>query len=390
MLNDRSLQDQLNQIQRRALFVGVGGLLICVVGAFFGLAQFFQAYLFGFLFWVHLALGCFALLLLHHIVGGRWSFVIRRFMETGAMTLPLMALLFLPLVFGLQEIYHWAEPGVMAESELLAHKAPYLNIPFFLIRTLLYFVIWGALAWLLNHWSLRQDRTQESQLSRWLQRLSAPGMILYVLTVTFAAYDWMMSLEPEWFSSIYGLLFITGQALGTMALAILLLVLLADRTPLRAWVSAGLYNDLGNFLLAFVAIWAYIGFSQYLIIYSANLPEEIPWYIHRSQGGWQWIGLALIIFHFSLPLAILLSRRAKRRTEILSVVAGLLLFMRLLDIFWLVKPAFQPEGIAVHPLDVIAPIGIGGLWVACFAWLLKRRSLLPQHDPNFQEVPAHE
>lgn len=390
MINPRPFEDQLSRIQQNALVVGVAALVVCTIGAFLGQTQFFRAYLFGFLFWIHLTLGCFAVVMLHHVAGGRWSFVIRRFMETGAMTLPLMALLFLPLVFGLSEIYHWAEPGAMAESELLQHKEIYLNVPFFLLRTVVYFAIWIVLAWLLNRWSLQQDDTQDPRLTRWLQRLSAPGLILYVLTSTFAAFDWMMSLEPEWFSSIYGLLFIAGQALGTLALAILLLVSLADSPSLKAWVSPGLYNDLGNFLLAFVAIWAYIAFSQYLIIYSANLPEEITWYLHRSQGGWQWVGLALIAFHFSIPLAILLSRRAKRRTRILSVVAGLLLFMRLIDLFWLVKPAFQPQSLSIHWLDFVAPVGIGGLWIACFVWLLKKRPLLPLHDPRFHEVPTHD
>jgi hypothetical protein len=328
--------------------------------------------------------------MLHHVTGGAWSFTIRRLAESGAMTLLLMAVLFIPILLGVNQLYLWAQPEHVAESELLQHKVPYLNVPFFIIRAVLYFLVWIVIAYLLNKWSHEQDRTAAPGLSKRLRTLSAPGLILYVLTATFASFDWMMSLEPEWFSSIYGLLFIAGNALATMAFAIVLVALLSNYEPLSNWVSRNIYNDLGNFLLAFVAFWAYISFSQFLIIWSANLPEEIPWYIVRTQGGWQWLALILVALHFVLPFFLLLSRWSKRRVRILTTIAAFVFVMQLLAIFWLIMPAFYPQGFHLHWLDLVTPVAIGGLWLAFFVWQLKKKSLLPLHDPRFQEVPAHD
>jgi hypothetical protein len=384
------LQPRLDRIQQWALIVGGIGLVISLVGAFVSREQFFQSYLFGYLFWVSLGLGCFAATMLHHVTGGAWSFTIRRLAESGAMTLLLMAVLFIPILLGVNQLYLWAQPEHVAESELLQHKVPYLNVPFFIVRTVLYFLVWIVIAYLLNKWSHQQDRTAEPGLSKRLRALSAPGLILYVLTATFAAFDWMMSLEPEWFSSIYGLLFIAGNALAMMAFAIVLVALLRNYEPLSNWVSRNIYNDLGNFLLAFVAFWAYISFSQFLIIWSANLPEEIPWYIVRTQGGWQWLALILVLLHFVLPFFLLLSRWSKRQVRILTSIAAFVFVMQLLAIFWLIMPAFYPQGFHLHWLDLVTPVGIGGLWLAFFVWQLKKKPLLPLHDPRFQEAPAHD
>lgn len=391
MEQTQTLSPHINRIQQPALIVGILALVVTIAGAFISSQQqFFQSYLLGYLFWVHVALGCFAVVMVHHLVGGAWGFGIRRFLESGAMTLPLMAVLFVPLIFGLGQLYLWAQPDKVAEFELLQHKTPYLNVPFFIGRTVLYFVIWIGLAFLLNRWSLRQDRTGEPEINNRLKSLSAVGLILYVLTVSFASFDWMMSLEPKWFSSIYGVLFIAGQALVTVALAIILVTWLGRFEPLARWTSTARYNDLGNFLLAFVSFWAYIAFSQFLIIWSANLPEEVTWYISRTQGGWQWIAIVLILFHFSLPFALLLSRRVKRQTQLLTGIAVFVVFMRLVELFWLVVPAFHAQQIHLHWLDLAAPVGIGGLWIAFFIWQLNGKSLLPLHDPRFQEVTAHD
>ena len=390
-LNQReTLQSRLNQIQQWALIVGGAGVIISVIGALSSREQFFQAYLFGYLFWVSIGLGCVAATMLHHLVGGNWSFTIRRLTESGAMTLILMAVLFIPILLGINQLYLWTRPELVAESELLQHKVPYLNVPFFIVRAVIYFAIWIGLAYLLNKWSAEQDETADPSLANRLRRLSAPGLILYVLTVSFAGFDWMMSLEPEWFSSIYGFMFMANNFLATMAFAIIGVVLLAQYAPLSNWVSANIYNDLGNFLLAFVAFWAYIAFSQFLIIWSGNLPEEITWYIARTQGGWQWLALALILFHFALPMVILLARWAKRQVRILTSVAAFILVLQLVAIFWLVMPAFYPFGFHLHWLDLVLPVAIGGLWLAFFSWQLKKKSLLPLHDPRFQEVPAHD
>jgi len=389
-MNRTDTSGQVNRFQQMALIVGVIGLVATAAGFFISQEQFFQSYLFGYIFWIQIALGCFALVMLHHLVGGNWSFAVRRIAESAAMTLPLMALLFLPVILGIPQIYRWANPEFVAQFDLMQHKEPYLNIPFFIGRTVFYFAIWIGLAYLLNKWSLQQDETADPSLTNRLKTLSAPGLILYILTASFAGYDWLMSLEPLWFSSIYGVIFISGHALTTMAFLIVLMRLVSDQKPLSEFVTTYTFNDLGNFLLAFISFWAYIGFSQYLILWSANLPETITWYITRTQGGWQWLAFALIFLQFALPFVILLSRRAKRNVKLLVRLAVFVMLMRFIDIFWLIMPAFHEQGFHLHWLDIVAPIGIGGVWIAFFFWQLKGKSLLPLHDPRFQEVPAHE
>ncbi len=384
MTHTDALRRQLDRIQGRSLIVGIVGLVLCLGGAFLRRDQFFQSYLFAYLFWIGIALGCLAIVMLHHVVGGAWGLVIRRLLESGAMTLPLMALLFVPLLLGMRDLYSWAHPEAVAGDEALQHKHLYLNPPFFAIRAAVYFAVWVGMAFFLNKWSLQQDRTADASLARRLQLLSAPGLALYGLTVTFASIDWAMSLEPHWFSTIYGMVFMVGQALTSLAFVIAILGLLAKHTPLSDVLSPTHFHDLGNFLLMFVLLWVYIAFSQYLIIWSGNLTEEIPWYLHRTAGGWGWIALLLILFHFTLPFLLLLSHGIKRSVRTLSLVAVGIVFMHLVDQFWLVVPAFSQGGLRIHWLDMAAPIGVGGIWMAAFVRQLKSRSLLPLHDPRLQ------
>jgi hypothetical protein len=379
----------LKRFQRMGLLVGLVGLALAVLGAFLNLEQFWRSYLLAYAFWLEIGLGCLGMLMLHHLVGGRWSALIRRLMETGAMTLPLMALLFIPLLFGLTTLYPWTNPAQVQHSSVLQSKTAYLNVPFFIVRAVFYFVIWLSLAYCFNRWSLEQDRTGEPHLATRMRRLSALGMILYMLTATFAAYDWLMSLEPAWSSSIYGLMFIIGQALAALALAIIGLRLLAgDNAAHSDWIQS--FNDLGNFLLGFVMIWAYFSFSQFLIIWSANLSEEAVWYVHRSQGGWLNVGIFLVAFHFGLPFLLLLSRRVKRKAQRLMVLAVLMLCARLVDLFWLIVPAFYPNGVHVHWLDLVLLIAMGGGWLAVFVWQWAGKASLPQRDPHLLVGNQHE
>jgi hypothetical protein len=368
---------EFDRFQRRAGAAGILALAACAAGAAGSPDQFFRSYLFAYLFWIGIALGCFAIVMLHHLVGGGWGVVIRRLLESGAGTLPLMAVLVLPLVAGLPRLYVWARPEAVAGDELLRHKAPYLNVPFFVGRLVFYFAVWIVLAHLLNKWSEEQDRTLSPQVKTRLQLLSGPGLVLYGLTVTFASVDWVMSLEPHWFSTIYGILFMTGEALATLAFVILALLVLVRRKPMADVLKARHFHDLGNLMLAFVMLWAYVSFSQFLIIWSGNLPEEIPWYLRRLDGGWAWVAVVLVVFHFALPFVLLLSRQNKQRLPILAGIAGGVLVVRLVDLFWMVMPAFHPGGFRVHWMDLLMPVGIGGLWLAAFAWRLKRRPLLP-------------
>jgi hypothetical protein len=385
-VTDQTILARLEAIQHRAFGIGGAALLVCLVGAVISRQEFFRAYLVGYLYWTGIALGCLALLMLYHLVSGRWGFVVQRPLEAAARTLPAMALLFVPLLFGLPDLYVWARPDAVAADHLLQHKQPYLNTPFFVLRAALYFAVWIGLALLLSRWSAVQDRTGDPRLTSYIKRLSGPGLGLYGLTVTFAAVDWVMSLEPLWFSTMYGVIFIVGQGLLALAFAITMGVLLRARPPFAAVVTADRLHDLGNLLLAHVMLWAYIAFSQYLIIWSANLPEETPWYLHRTAGGWKFLALFLVVFHFAVPFLLLLGRTTKRHGPLLLGVAVGLLVMRLLDLFWLVTPALHPEGLRVHWLDILAPLALGGLWVGLFCANLRRRALLPLHDPRFQGI----
>jgi hypothetical protein len=240
--------------------------------------QLFRSYLIAYLFWFGIALGCLPLLMLHHLVGGAWGFVIRRILEAGTRTLPLMIVLFVPLLLGIHSLYEWSDPEIVARDQILQAKHAYLNVSFFIIRAVVYFAAWIIFAYFLNRWSAEQDATGNPILLRRFQLLSAPGIVVYTLGITFASIDWGMSLEPHWFSTIYGMLFIVGQTLAALAFVIPVAVLLSDSPPASGFMKADVFQDLGNLLLAFVMLWAYISFSQYLIIWAGNLPEEIPWY----------------------------------------------------------------------------------------------------------------
>jgi hypothetical protein len=373
-------------LQRRSLIVGFIALLFCGGGALIFPQPFFQAYLSAYIFWIGIPVGCLALLMLHHLVGGRWGFMIQRVLEAAIQTLPLMALLFVPLLFGLSDLYPWARPAVVAADPLLQQKAAYLNLPFFIVRAGVYFAIWIVLGRLLVNWSFEQDRTGDGSLSQRLQRVSGPGLVLYGLTVTFSAIDWMMSLEPKWYSTIFGMIFIVSYGLAALAFVIVVSHQIKDERLLAQVNSPDRFHDLGNLLLALVMLWAYMHFSQFLLVWSENLAEEIPWYLHRTGGGWQWVALALILFLFAFPFILLLSRTTKRSARTLSQVAAIILFMHWLNIFWIVAPSFYPAQFHLHWMDVAAPVGIGGVWLATFIGYLKARSLLPLHDPRFADL----
>ncbi len=371
----------LHRVQSAALVVAGLGVIACVVGLFAARQQFFQAYLIAYLFFIGLALGSMAVLMIQYVTGGAWGAVIRRLLESATRTLPLMALLFLPIAFGLTHLYEWAIPEHVAHDPILQHKSLYLNVPFFLGRAVFYFAAWLTTAYFLNRWSLEQDAGADPRLTRRLEMLSRGGLLLYALTMTFASMDWGMSLEPHWFSTIYGVMFMGQQGLSTFAFMIPMAALLAARPPFSRIIGADQFHDLGKLMLAFVMLWAYFAFSQFLIIWSANLPEEIPWYLRRTQHGWQWVALVLFVIHFALPFIVLLSRDVKRHARAVSVVAVLLIAARFVDLFWLLRPAVAPEGFAIHWLDPAAIAAVGGMWVWLFVAELKTRPLLPLNDP---------
>lgn len=383
----------LDRIRGIALVVGVAGMLLSLVGGALDATQFFRSYLFAFLFWTGIGLGCLSILMIHHLSGGIWGLAIRRLLEAGARTIKVSALLFIPLLFGLSRIFLWAQPEVVAQDAILQAKEAYLNVPFFVGRALFYFLCWTALAHFLSKWSLELDGHHESlHIARRLRSLAGPGLVIMGLTITFASVDWAMSLDPHWFSTVYGLLFMVGQVLSAMALVIVALAVFGRDEPLAAVTRPSVVHDLGKLMLAFIMLWAYLNLSQFLIIWSGNLPEEIPWYLLRLRGGWQYVALLLVAFHFVLPFLLLLSRDLKRHARLLALVAGVVLVMRLVDLFWLIAPNLQgshgehaAHGMSVHWLDFVAPVGMGGLWIAAFARELAGRPLLPLGEPELTE-----
>ncbi len=377
---------ELAGLQRRLLMAGAVGAALSLVGLFVDARQFFQSYLMAYMLWLGVTLGCLALGMVHQLSGGAWGVVIRRPIGAASRVLPVMTVLFLPIALGMTHLYPWTNADLVAHDEILQHKRLYLNTPFFLVRAAIYFLVWNAVSYFLNRWSLEQDQTANPRLARRMQMISGGGLLAYGLMITFASFDWLMSLEPHWFSTIYGVLIIGGQGLSALAFLIIALVWLSRRAPLDRIVVASHFHDLGNLLLAFVMLWAYFSFSQYLIIWSGNLPAEIAWYLHRLQTGWRAVGLILIVFHFAAPFVVLLSRRVKREPELLLKVAVGILLVRLIDLFWLIAPEFHQHGVSVSWLDIVLPLTLGAIWLACFIWQLRGRAILPVHDPQFDEA----
>jgi hypothetical protein len=378
----------LDRVRQRALMLGAVALAATGAGAFGDSSQFFHAYLLAFLFVLGAALGCLALLMLQHLTGGGWGVSTRRILEAGAGTLPWLAVFFLPILIGLRAIFPWANPAVVAGDHILEGKAAYLNVTFFTIRAACYFAIWSTLAWLLVRWSSQQDRSADPALAARLRRVSAAGLVLYVVTMTFASVDWAMSIEPHWFSTMYGFLFVAGQALTGLAVAIITARRLSLEPPMDRVYNAGHFHDLGKLLFAFTMVWAYLSFSQFLIIWSANLPEEIPWYLHRTGQGWERIGIALVALHFLVPFMVLLSRRTKRNALILSRMAMWMVGARLVDLFYIVGPEFHPAGLATNWMEWTAALGLGGIWVSLFLTTLTTRPLLPVNEPELAAAIA--
>ncbi len=390
MTRDRELAPGFERLLRASLVIGVLGIVASIVLAFFGLTGFFQSYLYAYLFWFGLSAGCFVLLLVQHLAGGSWGALIRRPLEAGTMVLPLMALLFIPVLFGIGYLYEWSHADVVALNPLLQAKEAWLNVPFFIIRTVLYFAIWLAMAFYYTRLSDRQDRSKDlGEAERIRERFgdgAGPGIVVFILTMTFAVIDWGMSLSPEWFSGIYGVIFMIGQAITAVAFIILLMVFLARNETIDRLLNAKRLQDLGNFLMAFTLFWAYVSFAQLIIIWSNNTIETSPWYAIRLSGGWNVVALFLLAFHFALPFLILFSRWVKRKRRALVVMASWMLLMRLVDLFWIIVPAYDRE-IPFHALDAVALIGIGGLWLAAFVARLRSRPLLPLHDPRLTADP---
>jgi len=386
-----TLIPQMERVQKSALFVGVAALVVSVIGLFGNAAHFWQSYLFAFIFWAGLTLGCLGIFFLHNVVGGNWGVAIRRLVEAGLKTLPLIVLLAIPIFFALGTLYKWTDAGYRAEHFAVGHKAAYLNPTWFIIRTLLYFLIWIGSGYRILAMANEHDRTGDRALFKRIKARSAPALLVFVVTTTLAFIDWIMSLEPDWYSTIYGWMYTVGQVLLTFSFLVAVLVLLSKREPFVSFLTKQHYHDIGNLMLAFTMLWAYMSFAQFLIIWAENLPDEIPWYVRRFSGGWGYIAWTIAIFHFFVPFFLLLLRFVKKNPTRLRTLAIWIIIMKMLDVFWIVEPAFRQRGLEVYWTDLVTLIGVGGVWLAVFIWNLKSRPLLASHDPRdtYSLLKAH-
>jgi hypothetical protein len=371
------------------MIAGVLGVVLAVAGFFMsGADRFFQAYLVAYTFWMGVIMGAMALLMVQHLSGGVWGIILRRPFEAAVRTLPIMTVLFIPIVFGMHSIYEWSLPEAANDPAIQA-KALYLNPTSFIVRQVIYFAIWNVMGFLLTKWSAEHDRTGDPGLLDKLSKLSGAGLLIYGLTMTFAAVDWTMSVNPHWFSTIWGMLYVGGQGLSAFAFGICVLVMLAQTAPLNRVLTNHHFHDLGKLLFAFLMLWAYLSFSQFLIIWSANLPEEIPHYLNRWENTWKFLSIFIVVGHFMVPYALLLSRDIKRNYGRLRIIATWLLFARLAEYFWHVAPELHKDGMTVSLLDVALPLALGGIFISLFVSQLGGRSLLPVNDPALDKALHH-
>ena len=382
-------------IGQRSLIVGVVFGLIALILAFLRPEQFFRAYLLGFMCWLGVSLGSMAILMIRHLTGGGWGMVIRRILGAAMRTLPLLALLFIPIILGMHKLYIWAQPlDQIADKHLREHlkdiTKTYLTTNGFVIRAIFYFAIWNLLSYLLSHWSRQTDRAGAADNTERFKAVAGPGLILYGFTISFAAIDWVMSLDPSWISTIFGLVILIGEVLSAMCFAVVVERILFNYKPMSEMLSPDFVHDHGKWMLTFVMVWAYFNYSQWLIIWAGNLPSEITYYMRRLNGGWGYVGLFIIIFHFAIPFGTLLSRPFKRNIRKLVWLAVWLMLMRYLDLFWIIEPNFSTT-FHVTVADIVVPIAIGGFWLAYFFRNLGSLPLLPLYDPSAGEVlhPQH-
>jgi hypothetical protein len=379
---DEQLRAAMARLRTPAITAAVIGLGLTGLGRALAPEESMRGYLIALLFWQGIALGALAIFMLHNLVGGAWGFVIRRMLEAALSTIPLVAILFVPVLFSLDELYLWTHHEHVRADPLLQHKAPYLNVEFFLIRFGIYFAVWIVLATLLRKWSGAQDAGDRPNVLRKMQVVSGVGLLIYAITVTFSSIDWVMSITPHWTSQIFGMIFMVAQTLTALAFSMFAAGRFAQNRMISGPKLTDFFHDLGNLLFAFVMLWTYLMMSQFLIIWSANIPEEIPWYLLRTEGSWGWMSVLLIIFHFALPILLLLLRSVKRDIGTLSLLAGYLALIGFADMAYLVSPALEAHTGPFHWVALAAWVGIGGIWVLVFSISLAQRPLIPVGDPR--------
>ena len=389
---DYRAPEQVNRYRSLSLLVGVVGLVLAGVGFAVDREQFYRSYLFGFIFWTEIALGCLVILLIGHSASGSWFVTCRRAVEAGARTFWLCALLFIPValsffVKGHHSLYLWSDQSVVAHDKVLQLKSGYLNVGFFLIRSVIFFLAWIFISYRLNTLSRQQDEASDpGEYKKKMRNFSAPMLVLVIVLMTFASVDWLMSLDPHWTSTIFGILFLGGSGLSAISFLILAMILLSKYKPLSEYFVGRSMHDLSKLMFAFTLLWAYFSLSQFLIIWAGNLPEEIPWYINRLSEGWKVIAGAIVLLHFVVPFFILLPRRANRSRRIMVAVATIMIVMRFIDTFWLIGPSEEDKRFHLSWMDIVIPIGIGGIWLWAYFTNIKSRPMLPVNEPKLEEA----
>jgi hypothetical protein len=399
-LNDYFAPTEINRLRTLALGVGGIALIIWAFGAYFNTEQALRSWLLGFIFWGGIGLGCLGVLMLQYLTGGAWGVVIRRTLEAGTRTLPVLVLMFVPLAIGVytRNFFEWTH--LPMTDHVMEARGIYMTPWFWVVRAGIYFLLFGVMTYLLNKWSADQDKTSTVEESRLVlekaSRFSGPTLVIYALAVTFAVVDWMLMLDSHWFSTIWGLLFVAGWALSCFCFVVALLAYMSDKKPMDRVIGKRHFHDLGKLMLALVMVWAYFNFSQFLIIWAGNLPEETGWWLTRMKGGWGYVGIGLIAFHFAFPFLVLLQQDFKRRAMWLSTLAIFILVMRLVDMFYLIGPSnrifaggIEQGAFYVHWLDIVAPIAVGGIWLWWFFGELMKRPMVPFKDPYFEGAIEH-
>jgi hypothetical protein len=385
------------RLATRWLAIGVVAAIVAIAGAVVSSQQFFRGYLIGYMLVLGFSLGSLALLMLGHLTGGNWWMIGRRVMEAAVGNIPLLTILFLPIWLGRHSLYIWLDPSYVATHASVAAKGAYLNERFWTVRAVIYFAIWNLWALALRSGSLKQDGDDAPRVWQRLKAWSAPGLLVYGITITLAATDWVMSLDPAWYSTIFGMFFMISEMLSVMALMIVILCSLREFAPYDRILGPEQLHDYGKLMLAFTMVWAYFSYSQWLIIWAGNLPEEITWYLDRIHGGWQTVALALVFLQFALPFLLLLSRELKRDARKLVPVALLVLVMRYVDLYWIVAPSPFPgvtgdaHHLTYHWTYLVAPLALVSLWLGAFFWQLGRRPLLVVTEPMLPRLwePSH-
>ncbi|MGB7208801.1 MAG: hypothetical protein WBD27_09105 [Pyrinomonadaceae bacterium] len=389
---------EINRLRTLALGIGGIGLIVWAVGLWFQPEQALRSWLLGFIFWGGIGIGSIGVLILQYLTGGAWGVVIRRIVEAGSRTLPMILLLFIPLALGVTRLYEWTH--LPPTDYVIEHRGWFMTPESWILRSAIYFALFGVIVYLLNKWGGQQDKTDNYEdAERFLGKATAfcgPTMVIYALIVTFAVVDWVMMLDPHWFSTMWGLLFVAGWALSCFCFSVTLLAFLSDKAPMNRVLGFRHFHDLGKLMLALVMVWAYFNFSQFLIIWSGNIPEETGWYITRMSGGWGFMGVALVLFHFAFPFLLLLRQDLKRKAKMLAAVAVFILFLRLVDMFYLIGPnpridthGLEQGAFVISWLDFVAPIAVGGIWLWYFFGQLMKRPLVPVMDPFLENAIEH-